>query len=109
MAFSLINSPPLTDTLKPLSTPQSCIAVSSITIILDTVLLNSRITHLPPLKRAWNTRPTIRFHPYSVQLSNTRVTWYFQSYMFPLTATYVPSNAMRLGISNEIGFNFGLL
>ncbi|KAK3884497.1 hypothetical protein Pcinc_011235 [Petrolisthes cinctipes] len=82
-AFRLINSPPLTDSLQPLSLRRN-VASLSLFYRYYTGHCSSELSQcmLPPLRRACNTRQASHSHPFSVQLPNARVNRYSQSFIY---------------------------
>ena len=82
-AFRLINSPPLTNSLQPLSLRRN-VASLSLFYRYYNRHCSSELAHcmFPPLRRARNTRLATHSHPFSVQLSNARVNRYFQSFFY---------------------------
>ena len=82
-AIRLINSPPLTDSLQPLSLRRN-VASLSVYYRYYTGHCSSELSEcmLPPLRRARNTRQASYSHPFSVQLPNARIDRYSHSFIY---------------------------
>ena len=82
-AIRLINSPPLTDSLQPLSLRRNVASLSLFYRYFNGHCSSELSACIPPpLRRARSTRLATHSHPYAVQLSNARVGRYSQSFMY---------------------------
>ncbi|MPC44350.1 hypothetical protein E2C01_038023 [Portunus trituberculatus] len=80
--FRLINSPPPTDCLQPLSQRRNIASFSIFYRYFHANCYTELANCKPPLLlRPCCTRLSFSFHPYSVQLPNARVNQYFQSFI----------------------------